>query len=250
MHNMKRVLPRLSSLLLILFFSLSACEWTPSKRIIKAYYFPVDSLLDGLVYEYGPLHNDLGKEYWYYRTVDRDSNRYLSGQFYDQDYVVQQLFSEQVVENGTLIDSYFLYAYDSTEALTTARANIEVANSFPFEVSDSKGVFLFKMSWTDATQQDLKLRLIRNRRFMGDTTYQYKGESLDCIYFKTKELIESEKVGFQEIIYDGLEIYGRDLGLIYYKKDISPALSLEYELSDRYPMDTLSAQFKRILDTK
>lgn len=225
-----------------------SCSESPEDiRNIRSYFYPLQELEAGLAYEYRPVKNDsLASEYWYYRTFDRDSGYFFTGQFYDYDFTVRQLVNEEVVSNGTLVSDYYLYYYDTLEKLISVPVDIEVANSFPFEVKDSSALFLTKMKWKDPVQEDFTTTLIRNKRYRGDTTYVIDDIVHDCIWFSVKELVETEQEGFQEFQYNGVEFYAKDIGLVYYKKQVTPELILEYELAGRYSMDQLIQEF----DTK
>ena len=83
---------------------------------------------------------------------------------------------------------------------------------------------------------------------MGDDTYTYKGETVDCVRFLVKELLEIEEVGFQELKYTGIELYAKDIGLIYYNKKIDGQIVQEYELVDRYDMTVLEERFRQSME--
>ncbi|MEO1514001.1 MAG: hypothetical protein AAFV95_03280 [Bacteroidota bacterium] len=207
---------------------------------LRPYYFPLEQLQNGLAYEYQPVGElPLAPEYWYYRTVEQDSQLFLAGQYYDHDFTVRQLSSEKIVDNGSLLHNYFLYAYTDSDSLLTIPVDIEVNNSFPFQVSKVGSIFLSRLKWADPQQDSMKTTLIRNRQFLGDTTYTIGGQRHECVAFRLKELVETEQEGFQEVRYDGIEFYAKNIGLVYYRKEISDELTLEYELADRYPMAEL-----------
>ena len=234
-----------------LVLTLISCQKNEDKHDIRAYYFPVEALTEGQVYEYRPIQNDsLGPEYWYYKSYVSDTGTYFTGNFYDRDFVVRQFFTEEVVSNGTLMHSYFLYAFDSTGAQLRVPTEVLVPNVYPFEVRDSGGVFLFKLKWDSGGTDRSSTTLIRNRRYMGKTTYPFKGAAQDCVEFELKELVELyvESEGYAEPELVGKELYARNIGLIYYKKQLSGNQVLEYELADIYGMNELEAKFKKSLD--
>ena len=56
-----------------------------NKKNIKAYYYPVTTLNEPLVYEYRPVNNDtLGTEYFYFRTIETDTATYFTTNIYNQ----------------------------------------------------------------------------------------------------------------------------------------------------------------------
>ncbi|MEM1323079.1 MAG: hypothetical protein AAGG75_22635 [Bacteroidota bacterium] len=238
----------LKRLVLGFVFLFLLCLWScqmEDKIQIKAYYFPVEELKEGLVYEYNSVGKDsLAPEYWYYKTFEQDSGLYFTGQYYNYDFEIGQFVSEEVVGNGTLLHQLFMYEpADSNGQQLRFSVEIEVPNVFPFEVRDSGGVFLYKIKWTSPSQPERRTRLIRNRRYLGKRPYEFNGEQHEAIAFSTRDLIETNEEGYQELQYDGEEIYAKGIGLVYYRKAIDSNLVLEYQLKGRYKMEELEKKF-------
>lgn len=229
---------------MLLFFS---CQ-NDNKRNIKDYYYPMEEWSEGRVYEYQSVNNDsLPVEYWYFRNHKTDTADYLVGQYLDHNFMVRQFFSAEIVSNGVLMNDYTLYEYDSLRNMTQRPAEILAGNSFPFEVTDSTGLFLFKLKWKNTQVEDAYLEMVRNRRFKGDAAYTFKNKSYDCVEFKVKELIDDYNNGHLEREYDGTELYAKNLGLIYYRKEIGENFVLEYELKDTFSMEVLEKKLKTYL---
>jgi hypothetical protein len=224
---------------------LSSCTGEKNnKKNIKAFYYPVPTLTEPLVYEYRPVNNDtLGVEYYYFRTIKTDTATYFTTNIYNQFFEVEQFSVEEAVSNGMLQKDYFLYLTDTTGRKTRIPAEIEYDNAFPFEVEDSSGVFLQKMKWVFSTEPLYSTTLIRNRRYIGEQKYQYKGVVYDAVKFSLREVIDDFNDGHLETQTSGLEVYAKDIGLVYYKKNISKNLTLEYELVDQYTMAELEKKF-------
>lgn len=245
------MIKRLSFWLLLLaplpFWLLTCAE---DDRInIRDYYFPVEQLEEGLVYEYRPVKNDsIGPSYWYYKTVKTDTALYFTGNFYEADFIVRQFFRAEIVQNGCLMQDYFLYSTDSLGQQIRFPAEIQAANAFPFAVRDSGGIFLSKLHWTFQDEPLQTTTLIRNRRYIGNDKYSFQGKEVHCVAFEVKELIDDFKEGHLEKQFSGLELYAAGIGLVYYKKEIGDNFVLEYELVDRYPMEKLEEQFRQTLD--
>lgn len=232
---------------------LISCRASEDKRNIEAYYFPLTELLEGKVYEYHPVGNDtLPVEYWYYKTHDLDSGRIFTGTYYDEAFSIRQFFTEEIVANGTLMKDYFLYAFDNTGAPLLVPTEILAPNVYPFEVRDSGGIFLFKLRWTSGKDPEVITTLIRNRRYMGSAKHRFQGQVYDCVAFSLRELIDVhiEGEGHSEPEYEGEELYAKALGLVYYKKEISSDVSLEYELAEVYTMAEFEKKFKQTLDVQ
>lgn len=242
---------KIISILLFLAILFSSCKTEHGdQRNIRKFYFPISALDDGLVYEYHAINNDtFPPVYWYYRNVKKGDDVYLVGTAYDVNLLPNQLITEQIVSNGMLLEDMYLYVTDSLGKQKQIAVEIESGSAFPFLVKDSTGVFLYKVKWSLPDSPEVSTTLIKNRRFLGDTTYTYQGVNYDGVQFSVKELIEQRAEGSLEIEYDGIEIYARDLGLVYYKKEIQEGFTQEYALVKTYPMAELEAQFK-VLQTK
>ena len=230
---------------------LGACQNHDGKRNIRDYYFPIDHLENGTVYEYHPVDQDsFPIEYWYYRTQKTDTATYFTANYYDQQFIVRQFSNEVVVDNGTLLHSYFLYEFDSTGLQYQKPAEILSSNAFPFEVRDSGGIFLLKLNWVHQEDPPIYTTLIRNRMYAGSTSYEYQGKTYDCVVFELKELVDDFNNGHWERQYNGLEIYAKGLGLVYYKKEIEKDFVLEYALKDTFSMDELERRYQNTLGLK
>lgn len=216
-----------------------ACQPKKKKENIKAYYFPIEQLKEVSVYEYHSVNKDsLQIEYWIYKTEENDTATYLTGKFYDDQFYLLQSFTEEIVGNGSLMQDYFLYAFDTTGNPIRIPTEILVPNVYPFEVQEAGGIFLFKLKW-NAESENATTTLIRNRRYIGKTNYLYKGKSQNCIEFELREIIDLhiEGDGHTEPELTGEELYAKDIGLIYYKKQISESQVLEFELVDIYDLE-------------
>ncbi len=236
-------------LLLMLPFWLASCSTEDAYLDIREYYFPAEDLAEGLVYEYRAVNNDsIGPSYWFYKSLPTDSALYLTGTFYEADLVVRQFFRAEIVHNGCLMQDYFLYSTDSTGQQIRYDAEVQASNAFPFAVRDSGGIFLSKLLWTFQQEPLRTTTLIRNRRYIGKSSYSYQGEEKDCVTFEVKELIDDYDEGHLEKQYAGRELYAKGIGLVYYIKEISTDFVLEYELADIYPMKRLERRFKQLMN--
>lgn len=219
-----------------------ACQKGAKKQTIRAYYYPIQNFMEGKVYEYQAVNDSLAPFYWYFRTSIYKGDTIITGEYFDHNFVIQQLTNEQVVRNGAILNDFYLYETDSlTGKQEPNPVRVEVDNVFPFEVTDSLGLFLYKVSWKTAQQ---KYRLIKNRHYMGKADYMFKGKKVDCVQFLNRELLEIEEVGFQELTYHSIEWFAKDIGLVYFKKIVGGNTIQEYELGDIYDMSTLEEKFR------
>lgn len=235
----------------LLFLLAGGCRPDDGRRDIRDFYFPLKSLTDGLVYEYRPLRYDsLTPVYWYYRSLLLEEGIFLTGTYYEYDLTPQQFIREEMVSNGMLLEDIFLYETDSTGRQQQVAVEVLAGNAFPFAVSDSSGIFLYKVRWQPPSDPGATITLIKNRRFLGDTTLTIGEQKYDCIAFEVRELLEREENGYLEKEFSGLELYAKGVGLVYYKKDIADDLTLEYQLARRYPMTELEDQFRQQLEAQ
>ncbi|MEM6317309.1 MAG: hypothetical protein AAF960_06545 [Bacteroidota bacterium] len=229
---------------------LLGCQTDNGRQNIRAYYYPVQNFMDGKVYEYRAVNDSLAPFYWYFRTTISKGDTILTSEYFDHDFVIQQLTNEEFVKNGVVLNDFYLYEIDTlTGQQVRNPVRVEVDNVYPFEVTDSNGVFLYKVFWKDYYDPQQKFRLIKNRRFMDYTSYPFQGKSVECVRFKNKELLEIEAVGFQELTYNSVELYAKNIGLIYFRKEIDGNIVQEYELADVYEMTDLEAKFKASMES-
>ena len=224
------------------------CQSTEGPHRIRSYYFPLADFMDGKVYEYRAVNDSLAPFYWYFRTTISKGDTVLTSEYFDHNFTVQQLTNEQMVNSGMVLNDFYLYAMDSlTGQQIQNPVRVEVDNVYPFEVIDSNELFLYKVFWRDFDNPDLNYRLVKNRHFMGFDRYEYRGESVPCVRFFVKELLEVEEEGFQELTYNGIELYAKNIGLVYFRKEIDGRITQEYELRDVYDMTDLEDKYRATL---
>lgn len=257
--------------LTLLTFSLWSCR-SDGTRDIRNFYFPLQELKEGLVYEYSPVKIDsLTPKYWYYRSFISPEGAFLTGTYYEYDFTPLQLVKEKMVSNGMIQDTLFLYEYNFSEAAIdsladdqkdaffiyqpdsstqVARVNVEILSGtlFPFQVRKEGGVFLYKVKWRPASQPQTEVTLGKTRRYLGDTTFTFQGKKYDCVRFELNELFQQDEEGVLEQEFAGVEWYAQKLGLVYFRKNITEDFVIEYQLKDRYPMKQLEEKFKTFLE--
>ncbi|MCB9314687.1 MAG: hypothetical protein H6569_00975 [Lewinellaceae bacterium] len=229
---------------LAFFFAVILFSCDSGKRDIRAYYFPVDSLTTGQVYAYVSEDGTTGDQsYWYYQTIKSDSGTFLVGTQYDRFFEVNQIVREKIVENGSLARECFLYEPDTSTGKSIAiHTAIESANLFPFQVTDSLGVFLYRIKYAPPAEPEATIYLIRNRRYLGDgPDFAFEGKAYPTIRFGIREAIGHSAEGTAEIEGEGEEWYAKGLGLVYYRKSYGTEHNIEYAfmLRERFPMEEL-----------
>lgn len=233
----------LSYLFLILIIVFFSCQnngnAADEKRNIRDFYFPIDNLFEGKVYEYQSVGNEHDPPfYWYYRTLTTEGNVYFTGMYYDYNFTPFQFIREEAVGNGMLLQDFYWYQTDSlTNTQTKVEVNITANNVFPFQVSNPPGVVVSSIDWKLPSDTLTKMTFIRNRQFDKDTIGAFQNREVEAIKMNVLELIDNEREGHLEIEYPVTEIYAKGIGLIYFEKNISPERQMKYQLVDIYSMD-------------
>ncbi len=231
-------------LFLAVLFLLSRCS---KERDIRAYYFPLRDLEDGLVYEYQPVDNDtLPPIYWYYRSFLYPDSIFLTGTRYSRDLLPEQFTREELVANGMLTVDSYVYELDSTGRQQQVPVEVVAGSSFPFEVAEEGGLFLHRLKWTSEVDPMVSYEVVKNRRFGGDTTFVWQGRRRGAVYLTLREAIDQRAEGVLSLESEGEEVYVRDIGLVYFEKRFSEGFKVAYRLSDRYPMEVLEEKFKAL----
>lgn len=242
-------------LLGLLILTSTGCQ-NDGYRDIRNYYFPLKKITEGLVYEFRPATADsLGPVYWYFRSfIEPDGDVYMTTVYYEDQLLPLQFTRETMVDNGMLLEEMYQYELDSLGDQEKATVEIEAGATFPFQVRDSGGIFLYNIRWASKVDSGATYQVVKNRYYAGDTTYVYQDKKYKAVKFRVKELIAYDKDGVFEQEYMGSEIYANGIGLVAYRKKISEQFVLDYQLYDRYPMEQLEEKFRLLyegdIDTK
>lgn len=207
----------------------------------KDFYYPIDELSQGKVYVYTPVNNDTLESYFWYFL---EQGGYFVGTKYNSQLKIEQITTEDILKNGTALHRMRLCDYYENEPDICRPIDVTIESSavFPFEMQDSTSVFLYKINWQDGADYSI----IRNRHFMNYETRNWKGKDYDCVKFGIREEISvgTQEDGFQTFKGFTEEIYAKNIGLIYTKKQVEGLPTLEYELIDTTNMQTLEQMFQ------
>jgi len=230
---------------LILGLFLIGCENRPVPEGLRSFY-PLPSMLkEPKVYRYiSLLDTALSDEY---RLMQSIGDNKITACIYDEEGRPMQWYTEQVTSSGVVMDQYKLMATTTKGNPISISTKILFDDVFPF-FPQAGGIFLFRMKWKGYGADSLKYELIRNRTFMGDTNYEYDGRKLKAVQFKVRDRVETEQDGILPLEFFGIEIYAKDIGLVYYRKKISSERTLEYQLENIYTLEEFKREFK--LDLK
>lgn len=234
----------------LLLLSLSTCE-TDTPRDIRDYYFPLRELTDGLVYEYRDARYDsLTPDFWYYRTLPTDTAYYFTKAYYQNDFLPRNLYREQMVNNGILLQDLFLFENDSLGRQIPTEAEVLSANVFPFEVKGDDEVFIYQVRFQLPSQPHGTTTVLINRQFVGDTTYTFQSQIYPAIRFLIKGTVDQRDsvIGDIEPRFTGQEIYAKGLGLVYYERNYgAEGGGFQHQLVRRYPMEELEQAAAKVL---
>lgn len=222
------------------------------KKDLRDYYFPLKQLKEqSKVYEYTFSTADTSLTlYWYYQTVVQGDSVYLVGNCYDSGFHPLMLMREEQVMNGMKLKELIYYGLNDAGLSVKTSATIEGGAVFPFQVKDDKSVFVNVIKYSDLKDSTITTTLTRNRRFLKETSFDFKSKKLDAVEFEMKEE-QSEKDpkrGGWTHIYTVQEIYAKNIGLVYTKRSLDNGASFETKLVDIYTMTELEAKFKEHLN--
>ena len=199
---------------------------------ISSYYLPWQSFPpEGMTYRYKSLvDTTLEEEVWDHISTPEGLITSIN---YDYQQQVVQKQHERVLADRVVIDSLYLY-YPSDSIMEEAKAKVHTGNRFPFNVTDTSQTWLTHLEWWQPGDS-LHIVLERRRQFISDTTWTFDGKTIPALRFKTHDKFETESVGWTESEWYGEEVYAKGIGLIYYRRNISKEMKIEFALSSRNP---------------
>ena len=238
-----------ASQLALLLSLLASCQIEKEARNIEAFYFPLQSLKDGKVYEYQSVGNPNDPPvYWLYHSEKADGEEFLLGTAYSPEFLPDQSIREKRVDNGMKLTEFSTWETDSTGERRQVQASIQAGNVFPFLVKENPGVLLTSLRWQSSQADSATLSLVRNRQFDKDTTVIFQGEKTAAVKFQVRYLVDQEIEGHLELEYGGEEVYAKGIGLVFFKKDINKDWKMAYELAAIYDLKAFEEKFKTKLE--
>lgn len=186
----------------------------------RPYYFPIDDLKAGWVYEYHTIQNGNGylSHFWHLTSVIDANDTFLIWKRYNPLFEQDQYIKEQIFATGAMVKEYYLYAYDSSRQQRQAYA-VQQSAIFPFQAAtDSNMVYRYSASMT-LPPDFVTVRLNRDRRFEGvaPKPYSFEDQSLPAIVFQSKDVYDLEDTtegGFWSDERRVYEYYAQGLGLV------------------------------------
>lgn len=245
-----RVLFKATLALSCLLFLFSCQKSLKDPGFLK-YYYPLEDLREGLVYEYHPVNNDsLPVNYWYFRVHTVDGSDFLTGNNYDANFEVQQFVREKVEWEGVELVDFILYR--TLPDGKQEKIDVEIVKNeiFPSYTLDSLKNYTMKLKWDLPKEEGTFMTIEREKKYYAKSEYPFDGKNLECVVFELKEHIEHfiEDDGYLEPEYPGIEIYAKGIGLVYYKKVLGVGVEVEYKLERKYSMEEFEKLYDKSLD--
>ncbi len=237
------------------FFTMALCSFFCCKNELKdvgflKFYYPLEELRDGLVYEYHPVNNDtLPVDYWYYRVHKIEGVDYLTANNYNENFEVQQFVREKVEWEGVQLVDFILYQHLENGKQKQIDVEIQKNQVFPSYTLDSTKQYTMKLKWDLPKEEGTFITIERKRKYLNKGEINFEGKEIPCVVFKLNEHIEHfiEDDGYLEPEYPGVEIYAEGLGMVYFKKVLGEGVEMEYELKAKYSMEEFEKLFDKTL---
>lgn len=214
---------------------LMSCNHTTNNSELQNYFYPVETWENEVHYHYIPSkYDNLGSGYIdVMRKVELEGERYLVGNRLESDSAVINFFNYKLVENGVLLNSLSVRSSDTLVDgnYTFLPAKIMLKNYFPYGILGDTTLFTSQFSWEDPTDS-LKYELVKRRRFLNFDSIEIMGEQREMALFELQTKLSTEAEGFTETEYRGIEVYAKNLGLVYVENHISEDLVQGYVLVD------------------
>ena len=203
---------------------------------LEDYYFDHLSMHgSGVVYRYESMTDEpMPDELWHFRYDSYWRGNYLHAAMYTPEGIEVQRSREVLTKDESNLLSLKLQYRDEQRSIPVA-ATINSSNTFTFGDIGSNPVSEYSIEYVDPASDSVKVILTRSRAVVGPSTYVYAGQSLQAVEIATKDILETETEGFTTSEWTGTEIYGFDMGLLYYRKAITDDFIIEYRLAEVIP---------------
>ncbi len=196
---------------------------------LSGYYLPFQSFPpEGMTYVYRSKLDTGNVELWKHIPTSTTTVTSIN---YDNNQTVVQKQYEKITGQGVFVDSLRLF-FPEIGRVVDIPVKVISPNKLPFDLADSTKTWVTHLDWHQPGDS-LHVVLERGRRFAGDTTWTFDGKKLPAIIFKLTDKFETEQVGWTSSEWEGKEIYAKGIGLVYYLRQISPRMRLEFELVRR-----------------
>ncbi len=230
-ENISALLARTALYLISSMLILVACQTENSEsKNLKSYYFPLEELKNGLVYEYQSLI-DSTSEYWFYKQFISGDSVMLLGQNYDRHLQVRQFQSELITESGARLLELDLFDEGPNGSINT-QVNITSADLFSFNKMDSTEKLIYHVNWEDPVQK-MGVEIIKNRFQNNIYQMDFEGKRINYLKVLLSELVSIRQDGHLDLEWYGEEWYAENIGLVFYSKETKEGEKFAYKLIKR-----------------
>jgi hypothetical protein len=235
--------------LLPLFLSLLLCAACGNEDPddLSSYYFPYEKYTAGKVLEYHPAKiPELGIEFWYVKSFSEGDKKFLVIQLFNESFQLQQYVREEYLPSGIKGRDRRLFrtSQDSTALIDI---NIVQDNVFPAVFQDSFTIYIYELQWVDPIDS-MEYKLLRNRRLTHREDRMFLRKIRPAWKAKTLEEVETIEVGSTTSSWSGSEWFAKDIGLVYFKKQITDEFAREYYLREIHDTESFLENNKNALD--
>lgn len=221
-------------------------EPTPTAQTFNTlpYYFPVEALKQGKVYEYSLMQDSAAfvTHYWLLQTEeDAKGQTFLIWKRYNPFFEQDQYIKEWIVKDGVVTVAYEMFIKDTATQISTRYVNkVEENIVFPFEASlDTNMAYRFSCALT-LPPDFVTVRLIRDRQFSQPLVYPYQGKKVPAVAFACTDLYDledKEEGGYWEQKTASVEIYAEGIGLVYTEEKKEGKSSTINQLTHIYTLE-------------
>lgn len=236
--------------LLFFFLSCKSGKEEPKALDLRPYYYPLEKLTDGLVYEYIDENTGQISDYWLFRLVKDDAgDKFLISAGYNAKGEQTQYSREWVVANGTILKDYKFYTTDSTSGKSiVSETKIEENIIFPFSpTKDSTEKYRLRLIFSIFPDTALKYDMVKDRYYAGDTLISFLNQKEKVAHFKAREyFVLEDKVngGHWKTSSEIDEFYAQNIGLVYSYKKVADT-ELKRKLNKILSVEEFNARFEK-----
>lgn len=196
----------------------------------------------GVVYIYEPVDDpSRPEEVWHYRMLPDYRGNYIRSARYDLSGEIVQRSVEHIGRDKAILTSMDL-RFVLPDTIIEAEPRVLKNEAFTFGDINQPLESIMKIDYWDTTGDSVRVILTRRRVIDRVGTYPFEGEERPAIFVKTTEVLETETEGFTETVWNGIEIYVQNVGMVYYKKEISELMELEYRLKERISFEQFNLE--------
>ena len=195
---------------------------------LRSFYYPVQEWTQPQVYRYSATNPELSDEIWVHELKVIRGDSFIVSKSYDERQLLRLVQTDKILDNGVILESLQFIQYDSLQSPIITEAEIIHGNQFIWSELEEGELLLSQFRYVDPLDASIENTLTRNK-YVDAIRIAEDDQKQSELQFMTKELLESKQVGSLDVEYRGTEIYTKNQGKSYYRKEIS-GHTLEYSL--------------------